>query len=108
MRIIDERTATVGKTVSTAEEALLALSADSEQRLARGLRYVWYYVHPDDAAADSDDDGDDERERRTVRAVAEQRRGVLGTALSPDAERPAGAERGRHGMRGSTRSVRPT
>ena len=89
MRIIDERTATVGKTVSTPEEALLALSADSEQRLARGLRYVWYYVHPDDAAADSDDDGADERERRTVRAVAEQRRGVLGTALSPDAERPA-------------------
>ena len=77
MRIIDDRTGTVGNTVSTPEEALLALSADSEERLARGLRNVWAYVHPDDAAAVSDND-DDGPERRTVQAVAKQRPGVLG------------------------------
>ena len=82
MRIIDERTTTVGNTVSTAEEALLALGADTEDRLARGLRHVWYYQHPDDAAPGSDDDADDDRERRTVRSVAEARPGVLGAALS--------------------------
>ena len=89
MRIIDERTATVGNTVSTAEEALLALGADTEERLARGLRHVWYYQHPDDAAAGSDDDADDDRERRTVRSVAEARPGVLGAALSAKSERRA-------------------
>ena len=88
MRIIDERTATVGNTVSTPEEALLALGADTEERLARGLRHVWYYVHPDDAAA-GDDDADDDRERRTVRGVAEARPGVLGAALSAKSERRA-------------------
>ena len=89
MRIIDERTATVGHTVSTPEEALLALSADIEERLARGLHYLWYHQHPDDAAAGSDDDADDEREPRTVRAVAEQRPGVLGAALSAKGQRRA-------------------
>ena len=88
MRIIDERTATVGNTVSTAEEALLALGADTEERLALGLRHVWYFVHPDDAAA-GDDDADDDRERRTVRSVAEARPGVLGAALSTKSERRA-------------------
>ena len=89
MRIIDERTATVGNTVSTPEVALLALGADTEERLARGLRHVWYYVHPDDAAAGGDDEADDDRERRTVRSVAEARPGVLGAALSAKSERRA-------------------
>ena len=84
MRIIDDRTGTVGVTVSTPEEALLALSADSEERLARGLRNVWHHVHPDDAAVEGDDDEDDEPERRTVQVVAEQRPGVLAAALKAD------------------------
>ena len=95
MRIIDERTGTVGHAVSTPEEALLALGADIEERLARGLCHLWYYVHPDDAAPGSDDEADDDRERRTVRSVAEQRPGVLGAALSPvDGERSARRRRG--------------
>ena len=89
MRIIDERTTTVGNTVSTPEEALLALGADTDERLARGLRHVWYYVHPDDAAPGRDDDADDDRERRTVRSVAEASPGVLGAALSAKSERRA-------------------
>ena len=83
MRIIDDRTGTVGDTVSTPEEALLALSADSDERLARGLRNVWACVHPDDAAAVSDND-DDGPERRTVQAVAKQRPGVLAAVLNSD------------------------
>ena len=86
MRIIDERTGAVGDTVSTPEEALLALSGDSEQRLARGLRYVWDYVHPDDATTDGADEGDGER--RSVRDAAKQRGGVLGAALGADGGRP--------------------
>ena len=84
MRIIDDRTGAVGVTVSTPEEALLALRADSEERLARGLRSVWACVHPDDAAVDGDDDESDEPERRTVQAVAKQRPGVLAAALDSD------------------------
>ena len=84
MRIIDDRTGAVGVTVSTPEEALLALSADSEERLARGLRNVWHHVHPDDAAVEGDDDEDDVPERRTVQVVAKQRPGVLAAALDSD------------------------
>ena len=97
MRIIDDRTGTVGDTVSTPEEALLALSADSEERLARGLRNVWHHVHPDDAAVEGDDDEDDEPERRTVQVVAEQRPGVLAAALKAD-----GVYRRRRALRWST------
>ena len=85
MRTIDERSGTVGYTVSTPEEALLALSADIEKRLSTGLRWIWDYEHPDAAdaadAAAGGDDADGDRERRTVRAVAAQRSGVLGAAL---------------------------
>ncbi|MXV89563.1 MAG: hypothetical protein F4121_11930 [Acidimicrobiia bacterium] len=86
MRIIDDRTGQAGETVSTAEEALLALSARTDERLARGLRHVWDFVHPDDAVVDSDD----EPERRTLQAVAEQRPGVLAAALSPPGGRAVG------------------
>ena len=82
MRIIDDRTRVAGETVSTAEEALLALSARTNERLTRGLRHVWAFVHPDDAVVDSDDGEGDEPERRTLQAVAEQRLGVLAAALS--------------------------
>ena len=88
MRIIDERTGAVGDTVSTPEEALLALSGDSEERLARGLRYVWGYVHPDDATTDGAGEGHSDGERRSVRAAAKQRGGVLGAALGADGGRP--------------------
>ena len=84
MRIIDDRTGAVGVTVCTPEEALLALSADSEERLARGLRNVWHHVHPDDAVVEGDDDEGDVPERRTVQAVAKQRPGVLAAALKAD------------------------
>ena len=88
MRIIDERTGAVGGTVSTPEEALLALSGDSEERLARGLRYVWDYVHPDDATTDGAGEGHSDGERRSVRDAAKQRGGVLGAALGADGGRP--------------------
>ena len=98
MRIIDDRTGAVGARVSTAEEALLALSADSEERLAQGLRHLWYHVHPDDAAVDSDDDdGEGEAERRTVLGVAKQRPGVLAASISGE-----GRRFGRGGWRWST------
>ncbi|MDE0653481.1 MAG: hypothetical protein OXI26_07495 [bacterium] len=96
MRIIDGRTGSIGVEVSTPEEAVLALSAKTEERLAQGLRHLWHFVHPDDAAVDSDDNEDDERKQRTVLAVAEQRPGVLGAALSRD-DRGFG----RHGWRWS-------
>ena len=82
MRTIDDRSGTAGYTVSTPEEALLALSADIEKRLSMGLCWIWDYEHPDAAdAAAGGDDADGDRERRTVRAVAAQRSGVLGAAL---------------------------
>ena len=100
MRIIDGRTGTVGVTVSTAEEALLALSATTEERFAQGLRHVWHFVHPDDATVESDDD-EDEHKQRTVLAVAEQHSGVLAAALSSPEERPM-----RHGRAWSTWNLR--
>ncbi|MDE0653919.1 MAG: hypothetical protein OXI26_09725 [bacterium] len=90
MWIIDDRTGRAGEAVSTSEEALLALSANTEERLGRGLRHVWRFVHPDDAVVDSDDGEGDEPERRTLQAVAEQRPGVLAAVLSPPEGRAVG------------------
>ena len=89
MYIIDDRTDAVGRTVSSAEEAQLALRRDTEGRLERALRDIFDCEHPDDAFRDDRDD--DERESRTVRTLAGEMP-LLGAALRA---REGGARIGR-------------
>ena len=73
VRIVDGRTGSIGHTVSTAEEAGLALSAAFDERLRCGLRHdLWRY----------EDRSDNDGERRTVGDVAAAT-AVLGAAQRP-------------------------
>ncbi|MDE0653923.1 MAG: hypothetical protein OXI26_09745 [bacterium] len=80
MYIIDDRTGAVVRTVSSTEEAQLALRRDTGGRLERALRNIFDCEHPDDAFRDDRDK--DERESRTVRTLARETP-VLGVALRP-------------------------